>query len=93
MEPHVCDERNQPKVRKESQQINRTETRAAVLTFPFLVRFLSQCTEYFDLRCQLLDDLTSKLTKFHFPTHYQHLDTEMLNVLFCLVSVYLCTSF
>lgn len=23
-------------------------------------RLLSQCTEYFDLRCQLLDDLTSK---------------------------------
>lgn len=26
----------------------------------FLFRLLSQCTEYFDLRCQLLDDLTSK---------------------------------
>lgn len=23
-------------------------------------RLLSQCTEYFDLRCQLLDDLTSE---------------------------------
>lgn len=28
-------------------------------TFP--LRLLSQCTEYFDLRCQLLDDLTSEL--------------------------------
>lgn len=46
----------------------------------FLVRFLSQCTEYFDLRCQLLDDLTSEW--MNFPTHYQYPDTKILNVLF-----------
>lgn len=34
--------------------------------FLFFFRFLSQCTEYFDLRCQLLDDLTSESTAFLF---------------------------
>lgn len=28
-----------------------------------ILRLLAQCTEYFDLRCQLLDDLTSKSRK------------------------------
>lgn len=58
----------------------------------FLVRFLSQCTEYFDLRCQLLDDLTSEW--MNFPTHYRYPDTKILNVLFfsCLV-FRLCVSF
>lgn len=58
--------------------------------FLFLVRFLSQCTEYFDLRCQLLDDLTSKLINFR--KNYQYLDTKIVNVLFCLV-FYLFISF
>lgn len=90
MEPHVCDERNQPKViQQEPQEMKTTETWAAVLMFLFLVRFLSQCTEYFDLRCQLLDDLTSKL--INCLTHYQYLDTKILNIVFCLV-FYVCIS-
>uniref|UniRef100_A0AAQ5WX41 ubiquitinyl hydrolase 1 n=1 Tax=Amphiprion ocellaris TaxID=80972 RepID=A0AAQ5WX41_AMPOC len=41
-------------------------------------RLLSQCTEYFDLRCQLLDDLTSK-SLLSITTHFSLLLTFSLS--------------
>lgn len=42
----------------------------------FFLRLLSQCTEYFDLRCQLLDDLTSKPINSLFGHFYQYVDMK-----------------
>lgn len=68
VEPHICHERSQPEVfKQEPWDIHHWNLyRPFVLTETFLFRLLSQCTEYFDLRCQLLDDLTSKLIHIFF---------------------------
>lgn len=46
-----------------SEKVNKNSYVKKLLPFVMIhicFRLLSQCTEYFDLRCQLLDDLTCK---------------------------------
>lgn len=72
VEPHVSDEGHQPEVtfastnRSCTEPGGKTRRQNVNVVFLSLFRFLSQCTEYFDLRCQLLDDLTSESTAFFF---------------------------
>lgn len=68
VEPHVSDEGHQPEVIFCQHDLKVARDRKAgagmlMMLFLSLFRFLSQCTEYFDLRCQLLDDLTSESTE------------------------------
>ena len=56
---------NQRYLSQERQDIHHLHFHWGLLLMVLsLPRLLSQCTEYFDLRCQLLDDLTSK------PIHF-----------------------
>lgn len=86
VESYICHERSQPEVIEQvTDKVyitgNLSSPLIVFMYMVFLPRLLSQCTEYFDLRCQLLDDLTSKPIKSNLSHQNKYTHAVKTNIL------------